>query len=200
MDPRIVKECLAELAYPVGCVYRSAVEQHQWPSKWKVEKQVMLKKVPVPYTKDDMRNLGLSPFFNKGLEKVLVDWLWPYVSRYITRDQLGGKKRCSTNHYLARLVNYLYTELDHGSEQDRRSIAAMAIDLCKAFNRLDHSKLITVLYDMGVPVCALRLLRSYLTGRTMRVHLSDAVSDLYELWGGGPQGGLLTVLLFNVTG
>ena len=51
---------------------------------------------------------------------------------------------------------------------------------------------------MGVPVCALRLLRSYLTGRTMRVHLADAVSDVYELWGGEPQGGLLTVLLFNI--
>merc|ERR1712055_762365 len=42
------------------------------------------------------------------------------------------------------------------------------------------------------------LLKSYLNGRTMRVHLSDAISTVYELWGGGPQGGLLTVLLFNV--
>ena len=32
----------------------------------------------------------------------------------------------------------------------------------------------------------------------MEVHLDDAVSDIFELWGGGPQGGLLTVLLFNV--
>ena len=32
----------------------------------------------------------------------------------------------------------------------------------------------------------------------MRVHLPEATSDLYELWRGGPQGGLLTVILFNV--
>ena len=74
----------------------------------------------------------------------------------------------------------------------------MAIDLSKAFNRLDHGKLLTVLHDIGVPVCALRLLRSYLTNRSMRVHLSDAVSSLHELWGGEPQGGLLTILLFNI--
>ena len=55
-----------------------------------------------------------------------------------------------------------------------------------------------MMFDMGVPTCALRLLRSYLTNRSMRVHLNDAVSDMYELWGGGPQGGLLTVLLFNL--
>ena len=88
---------------------------------------------------------------NKGLESILVDWLWPYVSRYITRDQAGGKKGCSTNHYLARLVEYIYSNLDQGTPTDRRAVAAMAIDLSKAFNRLDHGKLVTMMFDMGVP-------------------------------------------------
>ena len=142
--------------------------------------------------------MGLSPFINKGLEWILVDWLWPYVSRYVSRDQHGGKRGNSTNHYLARLIEYIYAELDSGGSKDRRAVLAMAVDLSKAFNRLDHCKLLTLLFDVGVPPCALRLLSSYLTGRTMRVHLSDAVSQIYELWGGGPQGGLLTVLLFNL--
>ena len=98
LDPRIVRDCLVELAYPVGCIYRTAVEQHHWPVQWKVEKQVMLKKCPVPQSKDDIRNLGLSTFFNKGLEKVLVDLLWPYVRRFVSWDLLGGKKKCATNH------------------------------------------------------------------------------------------------------
>ena len=125
-----------------------------------------------------MRNLGLSPYFNKGLEQVLVSWLLPYVSRFLTRDQFGGRKKCAANHYLARLVDFIYTELDGGTNSDRRAVATMAIDLSKAFNRLDHGKLLTMLHDMGVPTCALRLLRSYLTGRTMPVHLADAVSTV----------------------
>ena len=68
----------------------------------------------------------------------------------------------------------------------------MTVDLAKAFNRLDHGKLLTLLFDLGVPPCALHLLRSYLSGRTMRVYLSDAITTVYELWGGGPEGGLLT--------
>ena len=78
----------------------------------------------------------------------------------------------------------------------------MAIDLQKAFDRLDHSKLITSVYDLGDPVCALGLLSSYLTNRQMQLHMNGVVSSVYDLWGGGPQGGLLTVLLFNaiVTG
>ena len=78
----------------------------------------MIPKCPAPQTKDDMRNLGLSSFFNKGLEKILVKWLLPYVERYIARDQLGGKVRCGTNHYLARLVQFLYYELNKGGEAD----------------------------------------------------------------------------------
>ena len=34
----------------------------------------------------------------------------------------------------------------------------------------------------------------------MEMHMNGVVSSVYELWGGGPQGGLLTVLLFNVNG
>ena len=102
MDPRVVKACMVELVHPVACVYREAVVTHEWPTLWKIEKQVMLKKCPNPQTKDDMRNLGLSPYFNKGLEQVLVSWLLQNVSRFLSRDQFGGKKSCSGNHYLRR--------------------------------------------------------------------------------------------------
>ena len=132
-------------------------------------------------TKDDMRNLGRSPYFSKGLEWILVEWLWPFLSRYVSRDQLGGQKGCGTNHYLARLVDFIYKELDNGTSKDRKAVAAMAIDLSKAFNRLDHCKLVTLLFDMGVPPCPLRMLVSYLSGRTMEVHLEGAVSDIFEL-------------------
>ena len=89
---------------------------------------------------------------------------------------------------MARLIEFIYAELDKGSDRDSRAVAAMAIDLSKAFNRLDHSKLVTLLFDLGVPPCALRMLKSYLSGRTMRVHLSDAISTVYELWGVDPKG------------
>ena len=97
-----------------------------------------------------------------------------------------------------RLIDFINKELDNGSNEDKKAVAAMTVDLAKAFNRLDHCKLVTLLFDMGVPPCPLKLLISYLSGRTMEVHLDDAVSEIFELWGGGPQGGLLTVLLFNI--
>ena len=51
----------------------------------------------------------------------------PYVTPFLSKDQLGGRKKCSANHYLARLVQYVYEELDNGNDRDRRGVAAMAL-------------------------------------------------------------------------
>ena len=107
IHPDIMRDCMTELAHPVGVILRDAVETHTWPLCWKMEHQLVIPKVPVPKTKNDLRNLGLSPFFSKCLEWVLVCWLWPVLSQFLTGDQYGGKAGCSTNHYLARFINYI---------------------------------------------------------------------------------------------
>ena len=91
------------------------------------------------------------------------------------------------DHYLSRLVDFIYAELDRGSSTDRRAVIIMAVDLAMIFNCLDHSKLVTIMFDIGVPPCALRLVVSYLQGRCMEVHIKDAVSLVFDLWGAAPR-------------
>ena len=75
---------------------------------------------------------------------------------------------------------------------------AALVDFSKAFNRMDHNTLVTILSDLNIPTCALRLIMSYLSGRKMCVRYDGAVSVEQDIPGGGPQGGLLTVILFNL--
>ena len=72
------------------------------------------------------------------------------------------------------------------------------VDFSKAFNRIDHNVIVTILSDLNVPTCALRLVISYLSNRRMCVRYNGAVSEDQAIPGGGPRGGLLTVLLFNL--
>ena len=58
--------------------------------------------------------------------------------------------------------------------------------------------LYTILSDLNVPTCALRLIVSYLSNRRMCVRFNGAESKEQHIPGGGPQGGLLTVLLFDL--
>ena len=72
------------------------------------------------------------------------------------------------------------------------------VDFSKAFDRQDHTILITKLSDMNVPGWLLRIVISFLTNRKMVVRYKGAMSGLKELPGGGPQGTLLGLLLFLV--
>ena len=68
---------------------------------------------------------------------------------------------------------------------------AALVDFSKAFNRQDHSILITKLSDMGVPSWLLKIVISFLTNRKMIVRYKGKVSSMKDLPGGGPQGALL---------
>ena len=79
------------------------------------------------------------------------------------------------------------------------AVLAVPIDYSKAFNRMLNSNLITIISDLkqpSVPTCAIKLIKSYLTQRSMCVRYKSTVSSFEMCPGGGPQGGLLTGLLF----
>ena len=61
---------------------------------------------------------------------------------------------------------------------------------------MSHNKIVTILSDLNIPICALRLIISYLTDRTLCIRYHGAVSSDRCMPGGGPQGTLLIVLLF----
>ena len=78
------------------------------------------------------------------------------------------------------------------------AILACLVDFSKAFNRQDHSILITKLSDLGVPSWLLKIVISFLSNRRMVVRYKGETSSLKNLPGGGPQGALFGLLLFLV--
>ena len=56
--------------------------------------------------------------------------------------------------------------------------------------------MVTILSDLNIPTCALRLIVSYLSNRSLCIRYHGAVSGDRSMPGGGPQGTLLIVLLF----
>ena len=95
------------------------------------------------------------------------------------------------------MLDFIYKNLDQSSKSPTAVLCAL-IDFSKAFNRIDHNILVTILSDLNIPTCALRLVISYLTGRKMCVRYGGATSVEQKIPGGGPQGGLLTVIFFNL--
>ena len=153
--------------------------------------------MPSPQSEDDLRNLGLTPFFSKRLEWLLIQWIWPYISPHLDVDQLGGLPGCSVNHYLVQMLDFIHKKLDSGSN-NRTAVLGCLVDFSKAFNRMDHNTLITILSDLNIPTCALKLIISYLSERKMCVRYQGETSSEQHIPGSGPQGGLLTVIFFDL--
>ena len=128
------------------------------------------------------------------MEQFIVSWLLEFIGDKMDFRQYGGTKGNSICHYLIELINFIL----HQQESDSTAVLACLVDFSKAFNRQDHSILITKLSDMGVPGWLLRLVVAFLKDRSMKVKYKGKFSKLFPLPGGGPQGSLLGLFLFLI--
>ena len=189
----ILKEFLPELATPVAAIIKESVQTHTWPSIYKREYHLPLKKIPSPETEDDVRGIGLTAWASKQLERLVLDWIWPYISPHLDPDQMGGRPGCSIEHYIVKMVHFILSKMDGDRDS---AVLAVPVDYSKAYNRMLHSDILCNLVDLNVPSCAIKLVRSYMSSRSMCVRYMGATSTFQSCPGGGPQGGLLTGVLF----
>ena len=77
-------------------------------------------------------------------------------------------------------------------------VAAVLVDLSKAFDCLPHKILLSKLSAYGLSDEAVLLLKSYLSDRKQRIKLNNIVSSWSEIKKGVAQGSILGPLLFNI--
>ena len=117
-----------------------------------------------------------------------------FIKPYLDPDQCG-LKGFSTTDYLIKLLHFVHTTLDH---RQPHAVLAACIDLSKAFNRVNHSLEVQDLYDMHTPPWLLRIVISYLSGRSMILTYNGEKSTQKMLPGGVPQGAYLGGLIFII--
>ena len=95
------------------------------------------------------------------------------------------------------MLDFIHKNINKNSKAPPAVLAGL-VDFSKAFNGIDHNVIVTILSDLNIPTCALRLIISYLSQRKMCVRFNGAESAEQDIPGGGPQGGLLTVIFFDL--
>ena len=92
------------------------------------------------------------------------------------------------------MFDQLSRQLD---DKDNVAVRVLFLDLTKAFNRMDHRRLISKLklYKVSEPLLA--LCRDYLSNRQQRVEFDGQSSDFLSLKCGVPQGTVMGPLLWN---
>ena len=72
------------------------------------------------------------------------------------------------------------------------------VDLCKAFDCVQHQKLINELFSLGVRDTALTWFTNYLSSWSQRLRIAQRFGDVSPCSRGVPQGSVLGPLLFRL--
>ena len=142
--------------------------------------------------------MSLLPVISKVLEKVVHRQLVAFFDNHpelgaLPEEQFAYRRNHSCEDLLAYAINDWQLALDK-----KQLCGAMFVDMSKAFDRVQHSKLVQELASVGVGGVALRWFADYLTGRTQQVVVGDARGSTEPCSRGVPQGSVLGPLLFCI--
>ena len=61
-----------DLLQPLYKIYNQIAQSGEWPTVWKIEHGIPLKKCPNPMDEDDLRVISLTAFFSKVFEEYII--------------------------------------------------------------------------------------------------------------------------------
>lgn len=141
------------------------------------------------------RPISLTCSLVKLLERLLLHRLVPYLEQkgFFNRFQSGFRREHSTLDQLYRLVDRIQRALEH-----RHYVSVAFLDIVAAFDTVWHDGLLYKLHKAGVYGRSWRWIKSFLSGRRLRVTHSNFKSQYRSTFAGVPQGSILGPLLFLV--
>ena len=159
--------------------------------------------IPIPYFKkgdvqlfDNYRPISVLPIFGKIFEKIILyNRLYSFLTSegMMYKKQFGLRKHHSTAHGINYSINQIINEL-----QQKKHVIGIFIDLSKAFDTIDHNKLLVKLEHYGIRGSCHKLLTNYLLKREQYINFKGTDSDVQEVEFGVPQGSVLGPLLFLI--
>lgn len=175
-------------------LFNSILTASVFPTGWKVARVVPVPKVSGSCVVDNFRPISILPALSKMFEYIMNDSMMSFVNdrNMISNHQYGFRHGFNTTSHLIHLTDTIRETINKGS-----CGVLVGLDLSKAFDRVDHFKLISKLReDFRFSKTACKLLFSYVSGRSQFVSLNSVHSDIQSINCGVPQGSILGPLLF----
>ena len=143
---------------------------------------------------EDLRPIALSSVVAKAQASFTVRWIYDDTVGKISDSQYGGLTRSSTINALVNLIHKWHTSMD----ETERVIRIVFLDFRKAFDLIDHNKLLENMKEIGVRSILIRWFASYLNERSHFTQFGKEASDFVNVTEGVLQGSKLGPIAFVI--
>ena len=184
----VLKNCEPELSYILAKLFNKCLKESCFLDCWKVSSVVpVFKNVGERSTAKNYRPVSLLSVVSKVFEKLVNNTIVDHLEKcgLFSDFQYGFRSSRSTANLL--------TVSDRIARAFNRSGATrpVALDICKAFDRVWHAGLLHQLKSYGISGQIFGLVSSFLSNRWLQVVLDGKSSQEYPVNAGVPEGSIL---------
>ncbi|CAH2097232.1 unnamed protein product [Euphydryas editha] len=190
---KFLKQCAETLAMPLHILFNKSLTESIFPAIWKQARLTPIHK------KGDMSNIcnyrpvSILPAIGKVFEGLMQKKIYWHVKEIIHSEQHGFMPKKSTASNLIGFISDIAEALDDGDE-----VHAVYTDFSKAFDLIDHARLLKKISAVGIHGSLLRWCESYLQRRSQLVMIRGYSSRSKIIPTGVPQGSHMGPLLFVI--